>query len=95
MLTQTDVCPSCGQVHPEGLLTLRSRSGRECPAVLHGTFPIITRPLDQVGPPNAQVSALGPQAVYPGSLPIPKSNTRRFASLPIPILLPAELEDHF
>ena len=43
MLGQADVCPSCGEIHPEPLYGIRHGAPRECPRVILGSFPILDR----------------------------------------------------
>src|SRR5271169_6950828 len=44
MLAVQDICAQCGEEHPDSLFGLRSASGRGCPNVLMGAFPILTPP---------------------------------------------------
>jgi len=41
MLRVADVCPQCGQNHPEPRFAARSRGFRDCPAVVMGSFPVL------------------------------------------------------
>lgn len=44
MLEVPDVCLSCGEVHPENQFGIYHGGRRECPKVIMGRFPILTRP---------------------------------------------------
>jgi hypothetical protein len=44
MVYHQDVCAQCGEEHPESLFGLRHGSGRSCPNVLMGAFPMLTHP---------------------------------------------------
>lgn len=43
MLEVADVCLSCGEVHPEQQFALRHGQRRECPKVILGRFPLLSR----------------------------------------------------
>ncbi len=42
MLGVADVCPSCGQTHPEQQFSISHGGPRECPKVIMGSFPVYT-----------------------------------------------------
>lgn len=54
MLQIADVCPRCGQDHPEPRVSLRSRGPLSCPTVVHGSFPVLPTfdPLLEELPPS-------------------------------------------
>ncbi|MGB6500340.1 MAG: hypothetical protein WBG19_02910 [Thermoplasmata archaeon] len=41
MLQVADVCPRCGQDHPEARYSVHARGPTECPTVVHGSFPVL------------------------------------------------------
>jgi hypothetical protein len=41
MLQVADVCPQCGQDHPEPRFSLKSRGLLDCPSVVLGSFPVL------------------------------------------------------
>lgn len=41
MLQVADICPRCGQDHPEPRVSLRARGPMSCPTVVHGSFPVM------------------------------------------------------
>ncbi len=47
MLGVADVCPSCGQQHPNGQFGIAHGGPRECPKVVMGSFPVVT-PLEEL-----------------------------------------------
>jgi hypothetical protein len=44
MLQVSHGCPACGQVHEGPRFGFKHRAPRECPLVIMGSFPVITRP---------------------------------------------------
>ncbi len=43
MLGEADVCPLCGETHPEVLFGIRHGNAQECPKVVLGSFPVLDR----------------------------------------------------
>jgi len=41
MLEVADICPRCGQDHPEPRMSFRPRAPVDCPSVVHGSFPVM------------------------------------------------------
>jgi len=41
MLEVADVCPRCGQDHPEPRMSFRPRAPVDCPKVVLGSFPVL------------------------------------------------------
>jgi hypothetical protein len=41
MLEVADVCPRCGQTHPQSLSPFRQRTPSDCPAVVMGSYPVL------------------------------------------------------
>ena len=50
MLEVADVCPSCGERHPEPQFGIRHGGPRECPKVILGSFPILDDPASDADP---------------------------------------------
>jgi hypothetical protein len=44
MLEVTNVCAACGQVHEGRKYGIKHRAPRECPRVVMGRFPLVSRP---------------------------------------------------
>ena len=44
MLQVSHGCPACGQVHEGGKFGFKHRAPRECPLVILGSFPVVSRP---------------------------------------------------
>ncbi|HTT26181.1 MAG TPA: hypothetical protein VMH90_04375 [Thermoplasmata archaeon] len=63
MISQQDVCPQCGEPHPESVFGLRHAS-RGCPNVLMGAFPIMT-PREPSRAASAVQRALGAEQDLP------------------------------
>jgi len=104
MLEVADVCPSCGQSHPDQPFGIAHGGARECPRVVMGSFPVISLPEAPLPlpEPNLRVSAARkirefetPPQVSLGSLPIPPRNEveARPRSFSAPWLRPPELGD--
>jgi hypothetical protein len=80
MLEVADVCLSCGEVHSDKQFGFRHGGARECPKVIMGRFPVISRPeLPDLNDVPVRVSASRsirdyetPPAVSLGSLPSPR-----------------------
>jgi hypothetical protein len=99
MLAQSDVCASCGRIHPGrafGLLGAKS----ECPTVVFGSLPALTGSID--------ADDLIPSSPYAGSprrsplhlldapplpLPVP-APARKSHGLTVPWPMPSHLEDY-
>lgn len=43
MLGSADICPTCGETHPEPQYGIRHGAPRECPKVVLGSFPVLDR----------------------------------------------------
>lgn len=90
MVTQADVCPSCGGHHEGRRRPFWDRAGRldqACPIVVHGPFPVLMKvpeptqlvlefPFDSEPRPET-----GPTAASEST---PPAMTRRLGQLPIP-----------
>jgi len=76
MLEVADVCPSCGQVHSDRQFGLRHGGPRECPAVVLGSFPVLTAP--PVVEPSEPIPSPMPLAV-----PVPPSRARDTREPPV------------
>ncbi len=103
MLGVADVCPSCGQVHPERPFGFSHGGPRECPKVVMGSFPV----LDEVpgnpvpagvlrGPAGRKIREFEtptPVQVTLGSLPTPRREeiVAQTRSLSFPWLRPPDL----
>jgi hypothetical protein len=89
MVTQADVCPSCGGQHDGPRRSFWDRSGRvetSCPIVVHGPFPMLMKipepaeliveyPFESEGAPSGKSDSAGVEA------PV---LARRLGQLPIP-----------
>ncbi|MFZ1024232.1 MAG: hypothetical protein WAN87_08860 [Thermoplasmata archaeon] len=79
MLTNNEVCTSCGQVHEKRQFTFRHNGNRECPDVVMGSFPVLTRPpltMDTIAPLRQKDGDVEP--VYPGLMELaPKTSSRK------------------
>jgi hypothetical protein len=99
MLAQSDVCASCGRVHPGrafGLLGAKS----ECPTVVFGAIPAMTASIDAddliPSPPYGSLSrrptsGLGEAPPLPLPIPVPP---RKSSGLTVPWPMPSHLEDY-
>jgi hypothetical protein len=97
MLEVADVCPSCGQVHSDRQYAFLHRGSGQCPALVRGSFPVVSQP---AAPIEAHMVAesLRPHAadvpVSMGSLPVPPKDgvgERRVRTLSLPWLTPPDL----
>jgi hypothetical protein len=95
MVTQADVCPSCGGQHEVRRRAFWDRSGRveqPCPVVVHGTFPVLMKlpePAEilldfssESEPSHARIHTPPPEPEAPALI-------RRLGQLPIPWPSPA------
>jgi hypothetical protein len=62
MLEVPDVCLSCGEVHSEKHFGIRHGERRECPKVIMGRFPLLSRP-DGEGVPEVPVRSSASQRI--------------------------------
>jgi hypothetical protein len=96
MLAQSDVCASCGRIHPGrrfGLLGAKS----ECPAVVHGSMPVLTGsiradeliPSPPYGEARPRSERLRADPPFPGPIA-----PRRSSALTVPWPMPSHLEDY-
>ena len=101
MLGDADVCASCGQAHADQKFALRHGEPRECPRVVFGSFPVMSRPdpdpLEELPvrvPVARQIREFEiPPPVALGSLPIARREppAPRARALSAPWLLPPDL----
>ncbi|MGI0071493.1 MAG: hypothetical protein ACRECT_05450 [Thermoplasmata archaeon] len=101
MLEVADVCPACGQTHSDRQYAFLHRGSGQCPALVQGSFPVVSRP------PSPNESHLVPdlpkarQSDVPismGSLPVPPRDAggdRRIRTLSMPWLAPPDLGGGF
>lgn len=81
MLAQNDVCPECGQVHPEPVFSrISGGSHRACPLVVLGAMPTMARE------PEASTVAEAAE-VHP-------AYPRRGSQLAVPWPMPTQWEDY-
>jgi hypothetical protein len=96
MLTNSDICTACGQVHEAHQFTFKHGGSRSCPEVVIGSFPILTRPPvgDEVIMPLQRRADEEP--VYPGVQELlPRAPLRRVALLGAAWPLPSPEEEYF
>jgi hypothetical protein len=90
MVTQADVCPSCGGQHESRRRPFWDRSGRPeqaCPVVVHGTFPMLMKvpePSNIVLDYPFDSEPNRPGGFSAPSDPQPPALARRLGQLPIP-----------
>ena len=96
MLAQSDVCPSCGRIHPGrrfGLLGSKS----ECPAVVNGSMPILTGSIGieelVPSPPYGEARPRSDRGRIEPPLPAPLL-PRKSSALTVPWPMPSHLEDY-
>jgi hypothetical protein len=95
MLTNNEVCTACGQVHEKRQFTFRHNANHECPDVVMGTFPVLTRPPKAIEMivPLRQLGA-EEEPVYPGHMEMsPKDSSRKLGLLGDSLSLHAEPEE--
>jgi hypothetical protein len=96
MLAQSDVCASCGRIHPGrrfGLLGSKS----ECPAVVNGSMPVLTgsvsfeelSAISPYGEARPRADRIHPEPPLPSTLP-----PRKSSGLTVPWPMPSYLEDY-
>ncbi len=101
MLGVADVCPSCGETHPEPQFGISHGGPRECPRVIMGSFPVFDEFEPETVPaPVLRASAAQkirdfeiPVQVAYGSLPVPHREplVEHPRSLSVPWLRPPDL----
>ncbi|HXW67960.1 MAG TPA: hypothetical protein VEL82_08825 [Thermoplasmata archaeon] len=97
MLEVADVCPTCGTAHSDRQYSFLHRGSGQCPALVEGSFAVVSRP------PPSRVGHLVPDLakaptseipVSIGSLPLPPREEevhRRNRALTLPYLPPPDL----
>ena len=102
MLGVADVCPSCGEVHPDQPFGISHGGPRECPRVVLGSFPVLDE-VDLDGLPGSTMRGHAdrkirefetPVQVSLGSLPAPRRDPTvdpHPRSLGVPWLRPPDL----
>jgi hypothetical protein len=95
MLTNNEVCTACGQVHEKRQFTFRHNGNRECPDVVMGSFPVLTRPplaIDTIVPLHQRDADIEP--VYPGLMELsPKVSGRKMGLFSGNWSVPAQPEE--
>jgi len=98
MLAENDLCPQCGEQHPDSVFGLRGGAPRGCPNLLMGAFPILTPP--EPNRARAAISrALGSGSESPSpspspyGVPMPPPASRRSPRLAVPWPMPTELDE--
>jgi hypothetical protein len=101
MLEVADVCPRCGQTHPQSLTSFRQRTPSDCPAVVMGSFPVLrqehTTFAEVPRTPAAQrirefeVPVATTGSSIPGALAPGRGEEGRIRRLSIPWLPPPDL----
>lgn len=86
MVSQSDVCPSCGKTHQSRRFGLRVVRDGGCPVVVMGTFPIVT--------PNEEATEVieaAPEAIH---LEVPRAFARRSSPFASAWLAPPLTEEY-
>ncbi len=97
MLEVADVCPSCGQVHADRQYAFLHRGSGQCPALVRGSYPVVSRPTAAIEAhlvPDSPRSRESDVPVSMGSLPLPprdENGERRIRTLAMPWLSPPDL----
>jgi hypothetical protein len=101
MLGEADVCPSCGQTHPDRQFGFSHGGSRQCPKVVMGSFPILDETDPEALPEPVLRAPAGrrirdfetPVQVSLGSLPVPRRSDLEIhpRSLSVPWLRPPDL----
>lgn len=93
MIAEQDVCAQCGEQHPDRLFGLRHASGRGCPNVLMGAFPVLTPPTPNRAA-GAVIRALTSERTFSpappslptgGSAPLGRKSTHTAIPWPMPM----------
>ena len=99
MLTQSEVCPSCGRVHAGRRFGFLGSTKGECPVVVFGSFPVLAEgsedfedPIPQPYPERASTRA-GLTAEPAPPLPAP-TFVRKASGMNVPWPMPSHLEDY-
>ena len=98
MLTQSEVCPSCGRVHAGRRFGFLGSTKGECPVVVFGSFPVLTPTVEEETPlpePYPERIALRPILHAEPAPPLPAPTYARKASgMNVPWPMPSHLEDY-
>lgn len=97
MLEVADVCPSCGQLHSDRQYAFLHRGSGQCPALVRGSFSVVTRPAAPIEAhlvPDAPKPRDADTPISLGSLPLPRRadvGEHKIRNLTIPWLTPPDL----
>lgn len=98
MLTQSEVCPSCGRVHSGRRFGFLGSTKGECPLVVVGSLPTLAQPSEEESyapAPFAERTALRIPLEASPAPPLPSPSTARKASgMNVPWPMPSHLEDY-
>jgi len=101
MLEVADVCPRCGQTHPQSLTSFRQRTPSDCPTVVLGSYPVMRQDpssLAELPRPSAaqrirdfEVPVAPSGSSIPGALVPGRADEVKVRRLAVPWLPPPDL----
>ena len=100
MLTQSEVCPSCGRVHAGRRFGFLGTTRGECPLVVFGSFPTLAQEdgeLTSIAEPFPERTPVRAPAVTAAEAapPLPTPTfARRASGMNVPWPMPSHLEDY-
>ena len=96
MLSQADVCPSCGDSHNDRRFGFRLPSSSGCPKVVFGSLPTVTSgpELDFPHPTPSLLPRAEAQPMLPTQAGTLVPLVRRASNLAIPWPMPTQTEDY-
>ena len=98
MLIQSDVCPACGKVHAGRRFGFLGATKNDCPLVVTGSLPSMTRAADLDDPSGLGQPHESPRPHFDSARnepPLPSSPMARKGSvLTVPWPMPSNLEDY-
>ncbi len=98
MLTQSEVCPSCGRVHTGRRFGFLGTTKGECPMVVFGSLPTVARASEEesdVPTPFPEPARVRVPLEAVSAPPLPTAPVARKASgMNVPWPMPSHLEDY-
>jgi hypothetical protein len=97
MVSQSDVCPTCGKIHQARHFGLRVVRDGGCPVVVLGAFPMMSEadePIESFSDAHGRTDLDRAISERPESLLAVQIPRRRSAPLPIPWPNPPQTEDY-